>query len=88
MTTGLVDAVGPDRVVDTPISEYAIARTHGFGSEVAARAGESLFDALRAAPRRVAGADVPIPYASSLEGRCVPDVGRIVEAIRATVGGG
>ncbi len=58
---------------------------HGFGGEVVARASESLFDALRAAPRRVAGADVPIPYASELEGRCVPDVPRIVEAIRATV---
>lgn len=57
--------------------------THGFGSEVVARVSETLFGALRAAPRRVAGADVPIPYASELEGRCVPDVPRIVEAVRA-----
>ncbi len=57
--------------------------THGFGGEVVARVSEKLFGALRAAPRRVAGADVPIPYA--LEGRCLPDVRDIVEAVRGSV---
>ncbi len=61
--------------------------THGFGGEVVARVTESAFDALRCAPRRVAGADVPIPYASKLEGLCVPDVARIIEAVTATVAG-
>ncbi len=58
---------------------------HGFGSEVVARVCEEVFEALRCAPRRVAGADVPIPYASKLEGRCVPDVPGVVEAVRATM---
>jgi 2-oxoisovalerate dehydrogenase E1 component len=61
--------------------------THGFGSEVVARASETLFDALRCAPRRIAGADVPIPYASELEARCVPDVERVMEMVRAVVAG-
>jgi len=61
------------------------ALTHGFGGEIVARVTETLFEALRCAPRRVAGADVPIPYASKLEGRCVPDVPQIVETIAAAV---
>lgn len=60
--------------------------THGFGSEVVSRVTETLFSALRCAPRRVAGADVPIPYASKLEVACLPDVPRIIEAVRATAG--
>jgi len=59
--------------------------THGFGGEVVSRVSEKLFGALRAAPRRIAGADVPIPYASALEGRCLPDVPRIIEAVRGAV---
>jgi len=31
----------------------------------------------------VAGADVPIPYA--LEGHCLPDVSRVVEAVRSSM---
>ena len=61
--------------------------THGFGAEVVARVVEHAFGALRCAPRRVAGADVPIPYASKLEGRCLPDVQGIIEAVRASVRG-
>jgi pyruvate/2-oxoglutarate/acetoin dehydrogenase E1 component len=57
--------------------------THGFGGEVVAQVGEKLFGALRSAPRRIAGADVPIPYA--LEGRCLPDVPRIIETVRSAV---
>jgi len=59
------------------------ALTHGFGGEIVARASETLFGAMRSAPRRVAGADVPIPYA--LEGRCLPDVSRVVEAVRSSM---
>ena len=59
------------------------ALTHGFGGEIVARVSETLFGALRSAPRRVAGADVPIPYA--LEGHCLPDVSRVVEAVRSSM---
>ena len=61
--------------------------THCFGSEIVARVSEDLFAALRTAPRRLAGRDVPIPYAASLESCCVPSVPEIVEAVRATVRG-
>ena len=56
-----------------------------FGGEIIARVTEGIFGALRCAPRRVAGVNVPIPYASSLEARSVPDVPRVVEAVRATM---
>jgi pyruvate/2-oxoglutarate/acetoin dehydrogenase E1 component len=60
--------------------------TGGWGAEVAARIGETCFEDLRAPIRRVAGPDTPIPCAASLERTFVPDVERIVETIRATVG--
>ncbi|MCC6213801.1 MAG: hypothetical protein IT376_02960 [Polyangiaceae bacterium] len=58
---------------------------HGFGSEVVARVVETSFGALRAAPRRVGGAAVPIPYAASLEALCTPSVQAVIEAARAVV---
>jgi len=58
------------------------ALTHGFGAEVVARVAEAAWDRLKAPPRRVAGMDVPIPYNRDLERRAVPDVDRIVEAVR------
>jgi pyruvate/2-oxoglutarate/acetoin dehydrogenase E1 component len=54
---------------------------HGFGSEVVARVVEAAFGSLRAAPRRVAARDVPIPYSSPLENAAVPDAGRIAAAV-------
>jgi pyruvate/2-oxoglutarate/acetoin dehydrogenase E1 component/TPP-dependent pyruvate/acetoin dehydrogenase alpha subunit len=58
---------------------------HGFGAEIVARITEVAFSSLRAAPRRVAAADVPIPYASALENHVLPDPARLVEAVRATL---
>lgn len=58
---------------------------HGFGSEVVARVAEAALGSLRARPRRLGGADVPIPYARGLESLAVPDAARIVEGIRAAV---
>ncbi len=58
---------------------------HGFGAEVVARVAEALHGALRAAPRRVAGLDVPIPYCTALEQLALPDEQRIAEAVRATI---
>ncbi len=60
--------------------------THSFGAEIVARVTEHAFDALRAAPRRVAALDVPIPYNSRLERCAIPDVARIETAVRAVVG--
>jgi pyruvate/2-oxoglutarate/acetoin dehydrogenase E1 component len=58
---------------------------HGFGSEIVARVVEVAWGALQAAPRRVGALDVPIPYNRTLENAVVPDVARVVEAVRAVL---
>jgi pyruvate dehydrogenase E1 component beta subunit len=60
-------------------------RSAGVGSEFAALVAEHAFDALRAPIRRVATADVPIPFSLALEAAVEPTVGRIVEAVKAVV---
>lgn len=56
-------------------------RTLGFMSEVAALIAESVaFGSLRAPIRRLAGLDIPIPYAPKLERASVPQVEDIVAA--------
>jgi pyruvate/2-oxoglutarate/acetoin dehydrogenase E1 component len=57
------------------------ALTHGFGAEVVSRVTEAALGALKAPPRRVAGADVPIPYNSRLETAALPDVDDILAAV-------
>lgn len=59
---------------------------HGFGSEILARVTEAAFGSLRAAPRRVAGADVPLPYNVALENLALPDAPRIAAAVREVLG--
>ena len=59
--------------------------THGVGAELLARVAELAFGALVSAPRRVAGADVPIPYDNALENLALPDAKRIVDAVSATM---
>jgi len=61
--------------------------THGFGAEVVARMAGVALGALKAPPRRVAGADVPIPYNRTLENAALPDVEDILSAVRAVPGG-
>ena len=58
---------------------------HGFGSEIVARVVEVAYPALRAAPRRVAAADVPLPYNSGLENAALPDAERIVAVVQKTL---
>ena len=61
---------------------------HGFGGEVVARVVETLPpSSLRSRPRRVAGRDVPIPYARALERAAVPDADRVLAALRSVMGG-
>ena len=55
--------------------------THGFGAEVVSRVTEAALGALKAPPRRVAGANVPIPYSTRLENAALPDVDDILEAV-------
>jgi pyruvate dehydrogenase E1 component beta subunit len=54
----------------------------GIGSEIAAIVMEECFDWLDAPLRRVAGKDVPLPYAANLERLAVPQVEDIVAAAR------
>src|SRR3954468_3360910 len=54
----------------------------GIGSEIAAIMMEECFDWLDAPVKRVAGKDVPLPYAANLERLAVPQVEDIVAAAR------
>jgi len=56
--------------------------TAGIGSELAAVMMEQAFDWLDAPVARVAGVDVPMPYAANLERLALPQVENIVEAAR------
>jgi pyruvate dehydrogenase E1 component beta subunit len=54
----------------------------GIGSEIAAVIMEHAFDYLDAPVKRVAGVDVPLPYAANLEKLALPQASHIVEAVR------
>jgi pyruvate dehydrogenase E1 component beta subunit len=58
----------------------------GFGAELSAQIGESLFDTLDAPVGRVGAASAPIPFSPVLETAVVPGVDTIVEAVRRTTG--
>ena len=55
----------------------------GVGSEIAARVMEEAFDYLDAPVMRVAGKDVPMPYAANLEKLALPSVAEVVELAKA-----
>ena len=55
----------------------------GIGAELAARMMEEAFDWLDAPVTRVAGVDVPMPYAANLETLALPQSGDIVAAAKA-----
>jgi pyruvate dehydrogenase E1 component beta subunit len=55
----------------------------GVGAEIAARVMEEAFDWLDAPVMRVAGKDVPMPYAANLEKLALPSVDDVVEAAKA-----
>lgn len=54
-------------------------------SEIAAIVSEDAFDSLKAAPRRVAWEDVPVPFSPVLEKRVLVDDEKISAAIRSTL---
>jgi len=54
----------------------------GIGSEIAAQVMEHAFDWLDAPLQRVAGKDVPLPYAANLEQLAIPQVADIVAAAK------
>jgi len=53
------------------------------GSEIAARVALDAFDYLDAPPTKVAGKDVPMPYAANLEKLALPSTEDVVEAVKA-----
>jgi len=55
-------------------------------SEIAAHIAENAFASLRAPIRRVAAADVPIPFSPDLEREVLPSERLVTEAIRSTLG--
>lgn len=57
-------------------------RSYGVGSEVAARIYEEAFDYVDAPIRRVAQAEVPLPYNRALEQMALPQVQDVVAAVK------
>jgi len=54
----------------------------GIGAEVAMQVMENCFDYLDAPPARVAGLDVPLPYAANLEKLALPQPDWVVDAVK------
>jgi pyruvate dehydrogenase E1 component beta subunit len=59
--------------------------TYGIGAEVAASISDGAFDYLDAPVRRVAMAEVPMPYSKPLETAALPSRDDVVAAIRQTL---
>jgi pyruvate dehydrogenase E1 component beta subunit len=57
----------------------------GVGAEIADRVQRLAFDALDAPVLRVTTLDVPMPYNARLEELCIPQVPRVVAAVKRTV---
>jgi len=54
----------------------------GVGAEISAQIMERAFDYLDAPVKRLSGVDAPMPYARNLEKLALPDVARMVAAVR------
>ncbi len=61
--------------------------TYGVGAEIAATIQEHAFDYLDAPVKRVAGVEVPLPYAKVLERAALPNDKHLLKAIRETLYG-
>jgi pyruvate dehydrogenase E1 component beta subunit len=61
-------------------------RRSGIGGEIVSQVAERGFELLDAAPRIVAGLDVPMPYNRGLEALVIPDEARIRDGILAVLG--
>lgn len=61
-------------------------RKYGAGAEIAAQIQELAFDYLDHPVQRVTGAEVPLPYAQSLEAAALPRLEYVIEGARTMVG--
>ena len=59
-------------------------RSYGIGAEIAATIQEDAFDYLDAPVRRIAAAEVPLPYSKVMELSALPTAQHLVDAVRAT----
>ncbi|WP_219414603.1 alpha-ketoacid dehydrogenase subunit beta [Pseudonocardia nigra] len=59
--------------------------TYGIGAEIAATISDGAFDHLDAPVRRVAAAEVPLPYAKPLEQAALPSAESLVTAVHETL---
>ncbi|AOS63061.1 alpha-ketoacid dehydrogenase subunit beta [Actinoalloteichus hymeniacidonis] len=59
--------------------------TYGIGAEIAATISDGAFDFLDAPVRRVAAAEVPLPYAKPLERAALPSAESLTTAVRETL---
>jgi len=57
-------------------------RAYGIGAEIASRVTELAFDHLDAPVRRVAQAEVPLPYNRRLEQMALPQVEDVIRAVK------
>ena len=62
-------------------------RNIGVGAEVSARVAEYCFDYLDAPITRVAALDIPIPCARELEQEMLPNVDKLVDAVKGLFSG-
>jgi pyruvate dehydrogenase E1 component subunit beta len=62
--------------------------TYGIGAELAATIAEGAFDYLDAPVRRVAAAEVPLPYAKPLELAALPNADHVLRVVHETLDGG
>lgn len=56
--------------------------SYGIGAEISATIGEGAFDYLDAPVRRVAAAEIPLPYAKPLESAALPNADALIKVIR------
>jgi pyruvate dehydrogenase E1 component beta subunit len=59
--------------------------SYGVGAELAATIGEGAFDYLDAPIRRVAQAEVPLPYAKVMEQAALPKAQNLIDTIKSTL---
>jgi pyruvate dehydrogenase E1 component beta subunit len=59
--------------------------SYGVGAELAATIQEGAFDYLDAPVRRVAQAEIPLPYAKVMEQAALPKSQNLVDVIKATL---
>jgi pyruvate dehydrogenase E1 component beta subunit len=61
---------------------HEAVKNSGFGAELVALINEKAFDALDAPIQRVAGEEVPMPFNPHLESLAIPDVNKVVAAVK------